>query len=152
MTEPTRILVVDDHPAIREGIVSLIQENPEFIVCGEARHGEEALELMESLPQLPRVVLMDMHMPVMDGVDCTRELVRRYGRQTGVLVLSMENQAMYIRKMLQAGASGYILKDCDKMELYAAIESVSRGNTHFSPALSVGIDEINPDPEKDKDA
>ena len=152
MIEPTRILVVDDHPAIREGIVSLLEENPELTVCGEARHGEEALQLIAAMPRPPQVALMDIHMPVMDGVDCTRELVGRYGRQIGVLVLSMENQAMYIRKMLQAGASGYILKDCDKIELYVAIEFVSRGKTHFSAALSEGISEINPDPEKDKDA
>jgi DNA-binding NarL/FixJ family response regulator len=143
MSEPIRILVVDDHQMVREGIVSLVKEDADFQVCGEASHGKEALSLMETLSPPPQVILLDIHMPVMDGVDTARELFRRYEGKVGVLALTMVKQGMYIRKMLQAGARGYILKDCDKLELYEAIRAIHAGETYFTPAITqVVMDEM----------
>ncbi|GAB4420822.1 MAG: response regulator transcription factor [Bacteroidia bacterium] len=136
MNPPIRIMVVDDHQVVRAGIISLLEEHEPMTVVGEAGQGKEALHRIGQMQPPPEVVLMDIHMPVMDGVECTRQLRSAYGDTLRVVALTMVNQAMYIRKMLQAGASGYILKDCDKYELYAAIEAVHRGETFFSRAVS----------------
>lgn len=132
-------MVVDDHQIVRSGIIALIQENEQLEVCGEANHGKEALEVIQRMSRRPDVVLMDINMPVMDGIHCTEALFRTYQGATKVLALTMVKQSMYIRKMLQAGASGYILKNCDKLELYRAIYAVNAGGTHFSQAVSMEI-------------
>ena len=136
MKEAIPVFIVDDHQVVREGILSLIRENQRFQVVGEAGNGKEALTLIEELQEKPRVVLMDINMPVMDGITCTENLHKIYAGQIKVLVLSMVKQSIHIRKMLQAGASGYILKNCDKVELYQAIEAVNQDQTYFSQDVS----------------
>ncbi len=126
------ILVVDDHTVVREGIVSLISENPKFKVIGEADNGIRALEKLESLIEKPHVALMDIQMPEMDGIACTAEIVKNY-KDVKVIGLSIMKDSAYIKKILKAGAAGFMLKNCDKLELYKAIESVANGNTYFSP-------------------
>ena len=136
MNPRIKLFVVDDHPIVREGIISLLKENSAYEIVGEASNGKEALALIGGMNPLPEVVLMDITMPVMDGVVCTGELFKQYNGRIKVLTLTMMNQSLHIRSMLEAGASGYILKNCDKTELFDAIDPVYRGETYFSQAVS----------------
>lgn len=131
-----RVMVVDDHKLIREGIISLILELDENILLwGEAENGMKAISLLEKKEDKPDVILMDVNMPDMNGIECTEEISKRYP-DIKVLSLSMMKQGVHIQKMLKAGAAGYILKDCDKDELKEAIYSVYEGNPFFSAAVS----------------
>lgn len=130
----TRIFVVDDHPVVREGFVALLAENEGYWVSGQASDGKEALERIEAMEFKPHVVLMDINMPVMDGMICTGQLLKQYP-ETKVIALTMIKQNAHIRKMLESGAVGYILKSGSKKELYEAIDAVVDGRTYFSPAV-----------------
>ncbi|MEZ4772434.1 MAG: response regulator transcription factor [Bacteroidia bacterium] len=127
-----KIFIADDHNVVREGIRYLLDENNDFLVCGEGENGIDTLTKIASMDEMPDLVLMDINMPKMDGIDCTAQLSATYNIRIKVLALTMVNQGLYIRKMIQAGASGYILKDCDKDELYKAIHMVYEGGTYFS--------------------
>lgn len=129
------VFIVEDHQVVREGIISLIREDERFLIVGEAENGKIALTQIAALEFIPDVVLMDINMPVMDGIDCTKELVHRYPGKVKVLALTMVKQGLHIRGILQAGATGYILKNCDKIELFGAIEAVHEDKTYFSPAV-----------------
>ncbi|MEM7374329.1 MAG: response regulator transcription factor [Bacteroidota bacterium] len=139
MTTPIQVFVVDDHPVVREGILSLIQESQNIQILGEAGNGQSAIQQIETSSIKPDVVLMDINMPVMDGIHCTSYLNKTYKGQIKVLVLTVVKQSLHIRKMLQAGAMGYILKNCDKQELYHAIEQVHLGQSYFSQAVSTVV-------------
>ena len=130
------VFVVEDHQVVREGIISLIRESGEFQIVGEAANGKIALAKIEASVLRPEVVLMDINMPVMDGIACTRELFARYQGNIHILALTMVKQGLHIRGMLEAGASGYILKNCDKLELFEAIKKVQQGNPYFSQEVS----------------
>lgn len=130
-----KLYVVDDHKIVRQGIISMISENPDYVVLGEANNGHEFLETIKNAPELPDIVLMDITMPVMDGISCTMELSRNFPA-IKVITLTMVKQNAHIKKMLQAGAVGYILKSGDKMELFRAIDSVYAGTSYFSPSVS----------------
>lgn len=136
MSNKIHILVVDDHQVVREGIVSLLEENDRMVVLGTAANGEEALARISHLPPRPLVVLMDINMPILDGIAATERMFEEHKDAVRVLALTMVNQELYIQRMLSAGAYGYLLKDCDKLELYQAIEAVHGGNTYFSPEVS----------------
>ncbi len=127
-----RILLTDDHVMIRQAIGRALADVPEFEVVGEAGTGEECLELVARLA--PDVVLMDIGMPGMGGLVAT-ERVRREYPQVGVLILTIHNREDYFFKSLQAGASGYILKDAEMDELIAAVHEVARGETYIFPSL-----------------
>jgi len=143
MASRINVFVVDDHQVVREGIISLIKENDQFSIVGEAANGKEALDLIASLESLPEIVLMDINMPVMDGIVCAQEIYKLYQDRVKVLALTMVKQSLHIRKILEAGARGYILKNCDKIELYSAIEAVCDGKTYFSTEVSqVVMDEM----------
>ncbi|MEZ4828459.1 MAG: response regulator transcription factor [Bacteroidia bacterium] len=129
------IFIADDHQVVREGIRALLKENPDYVVCGEAKNGVEVLSKIAEMTSLPDLVLMDIHMPEMDGVECTQNIFGLYQGNIKVLALTMANKGVYIRKMLEAGASGYLLKDSDKEELYRAIYAIYKGNTYFSPQV-----------------
>ena len=121
------ILLVDDHKIIRDGLRSLLKEEVEIAVVGEASNGQE---LINMLPEtLVDVILMDLNMPVMDGFEGTR-YVREHYPDIKVLVLSMLDHENYISKILDAGALGYVLKNTGKEEMVYAIKSVATGN-HF---------------------
>lgn len=139
MIGPVKVFVIDDHPIVREGIMSLIRENEGISIVGEAENGKEAIRKIEEALIKPDVVLMDINMPVMDGFACTSYLHKTFKGQIKVLVLSVVKQSIHIRKMLQAGASGYILKNCDKRELYEAIESLHQGQSYFSHSVSMEV-------------
>lgn len=139
MTDEIYVFVADDHLVVREGIISLIEEDDQFKICGQASNGKEVLKKIQQMDRKPDVILMDINMPVMDGVQCTGMVFKQYGGGVKVLALTMVKQTLYIKKMLQAGASGYVLKNCDKMELFRAIQTVKSGETYFSQSVSLEI-------------
>ena len=126
---PIRLLIVDDHQIIREGLRFLCAREPDLAMAGEAADGSEALTEYERL--LPEVVIMDIGMPVMDGVKATAELLARYPKAL-VVALSMHADPYYIDLMKRAGAVGYVLKDEASAALAAAVRKVMGGETAFS--------------------
>lgn len=130
---PIRILLVDDQTLLRRGLVGLLNRNPDMTVVGEAENGQQALEAAASLD--PDVILMDVRMPVMDGVAATRELVRRSTR-AGVIILTTFDDDAYIFEGIRAGARGYMLKDAEYDELSEAIRVVARGEALLQPQIT----------------
>jgi DNA-binding NarL/FixJ family response regulator len=127
-----KILLVDDQSIIREGLSSLLQAKPDLEIVGEAENGQVAVEL--ALKLQPDIVLMDVRMPIMDGVAATRSLSQQLP-QTKVLVLTTFDDDEYIAKAMQNGAKGYLLKDTPSEELAQAIRAVYKGYTQFGPGL-----------------
>lgn len=126
-----RVLLVDDQSLIRQGLKALLELEPDLQVVGEAENGQIALQLVETLQ--PDVVLMDVRMPVMDGVAATREIGRN--ACTKVLVLTTFDDDEYVAAALRYGAMGYLLKDTPSEELAAAIRAVDKGYTQLGPGL-----------------
>jgi DNA-binding NarL/FixJ family response regulator len=128
-----RVLLADDHTIVRQGLKLILAQQPDFQVIGEAGTGKEAAELAEKLK--PDLVLMDVQMPDLNGIEATRRMVAANPR-VRVLALSMHKEALYVREVLKAGARGYILKDAIDTELINAMRSVARGDGYISPAVS----------------
>jgi DNA-binding NarL/FixJ family response regulator len=126
-------LLADDHTIVRQGLKLILAAQPDFEVVGEAANGREAAELAEKLK--PDIVLMDVQMPDLNGIEATRRMVAANAR-IKVLVLSMHKEALYVREVLKAGARGYILKDAIDTELLSAMRSVARGDGYISQAVS----------------
>lgn len=119
-----RILVADDHLLVRKGTVELLSDFPDVEVVGEAKHGQEAVELCEKLA--PDLVLMDLSMPLLDGAAATREIKKRFPK-TGVIVLSGHEEEGQILRALQGGANGYLLKTASEEQLIQAVRLVASG-------------------------
>jgi DNA-binding NarL/FixJ family response regulator len=132
----TRVILVDDHKIIRDGIQALLKDEKNIEVVGEAGNGEELLKLLEHTPA--DVVLMDMNMPVMDGFETTRHL-KQHHPHLKVLVLTMLDSDRYVTKLIDAGASGYILKSAGKDELVHAIQVVSSGQSYICTEVSMAL-------------
>lgn len=130
---PIRLLIVDDHPVVRDGLRGMFIGTPGFDVAGEASDGAEAVDLADKLR--PDVILMDLHMPGMDGVSAIRRLAER-GSPARVLVLTTYDQDSDVLPAIEAGATGYLLKDAPREELLRAVQSVARGETALSPAVA----------------
>ncbi|MDZ7962958.1 MAG: response regulator transcription factor [Aulosira sp. DedQUE10] len=127
-----RILLVDDQFLIRQGIKSLLESNPQMQVIGEAENGQRALEAISELQ--PDVVLMDIRMPVMDGVAATGAIAQQYP-DTKVIVLTTFDDDEYVSQAMRLGAKGYLLKDTEPDELMLAILLVYKGHTQLGPGL-----------------
>ena len=136
MTAPVRVLIVDDQGMVRAGFRSLLGDEPDIEVVGEAANGEEAVALAGALA--PDVTLMDIRMPVLDGIAATRRLVEA-GVATRVLVLTTFALDEYVFEALRAGASGFLLKDAPAEELVAAIRVVAAGDALLAPAVTRGV-------------
>jgi DNA-binding NarL/FixJ family response regulator len=132
-SEPIRVLIADDHTIVRSGVRLLLNAEADMRVVGEALNGREALQLTESLQ--PDVVLMDIAMPVMDGLEATRQLKERFP-QTQVIVLTMHRSDEHFFEMLKAGASGYILKAAQPGELVDAVRIVAQGQVFLYPTMA----------------
>jgi DNA-binding NarL/FixJ family response regulator len=128
-----RIVIAEDHTILREGLRALLSSNPDFEVVGEAADGREAIRCVEKLK--PNLVLTDLSMPRMNGMDAIREIKRR-SRETKVLALTVHKTEEYILATLQAGADGYLLKDSTHGELLAAVRHVLSGKHYISPGIS----------------
>ncbi len=127
-----RLLVVDDQAIVRQGLKKLLEYQPDLTVVGEAADGREAVS--EAIRLRPDVVLMDVRMPVLDGVEATRELTNRLA-STCVLVLTTFDDDEYVRRALLVGARGYLLKDTPPEEIAQAIRAVAKGYTQIGPGL-----------------
>ena len=130
---PVRVVLADDHALVRAGFRSLLQAIPGVEVVGEAGDGHEAVQLVERLR--PRLVLMDIAMPSLNGLEATRRITQAHPK-IGVIVLSMHASEEYAVHALRAGASGYLLKDAGLAELELALHAVARGEKYLSPAMS----------------
>ncbi|MDO6564303.1 response regulator transcription factor [Amphritea sp. 1_MG-2023] len=134
--EKIRVVLVDDHALVQEGIIARLENEPSMDVVGAANNGAEALQLIAKLK--PDVVLMDISMPVMNGFEATERL-RAEQPDVRVLILSMHESREYILKLIQCGASGYVLKDVSASELVNAIKTVDSGATYFSAGVSQSL-------------
>jgi DNA-binding NarL/FixJ family response regulator len=128
-----RILLVDDHAITREGLRSLIEKQSDMEVIGEAKDGRKAVELVREL--LPDVVITDITMTNLNGVDATRQIVREFPK-VKVIALSIHSNRAFVVEMLKAGASGYVLKECTFDELVEAIQTVIDGGVYLSPKVA----------------
>ena len=128
-----RILLADDHTIVRQGLKLILSSQPDVEVIGEAANGREVVELAEKLR--PDIVLLDVAMPELNGIEATRRMMEQNGR-IRILVLSMHKESVYVREILKAGARGYLLKDVIDTELLNAVRSVARGDGYVSPAVS----------------
>jgi len=133
---PITVLVVDDHPVVRSGLVSLLAVEPDLLVVGEAADGAEALVCVATLK--PDVVLMDLRMPGMDGADATARIVRDHPA-TRVLVLTTFDTDDDILRAVEAGANGYLLKDTRRDDLVDAIRSAARGETVLAAPVAARL-------------
>ena len=128
-----RVFLADDHLILREGIRALLEKVPDIEMVGEAADGEAAISSIEQL--MPDVVLMDITMPGINGLEATRLIKQRYP-QIKVLILTMHETDQYLSEMLSAGASGYIVKTTDSKELISAIREVNQGDVHLYPSIA----------------
>ena len=133
MDKKIRIVLAEDHTILREGLRALLSANPKFQIVGEAADGREAVRSVEKLG--PDLVMMDLSMPRMTGMDAIREIKRRYP-ETKIIALTVHKTEEYLRTTLQAGANAYVLKDATHDELLLAIENVLEGKTFLSPGVS----------------
>lgn len=129
----TRILIVDDHDVVRSGLKALLRSSSSFAIVGEAADGEEAVRRVNEL--LPDVVMMDISMPKLDGIGATR-LIKQQHPDVRVIILTVYEDEEYVYQILHAGASGYVLKNAGKQEIFSAITAVCNGERFFSPGVS----------------
>jgi two-component system response regulator NreC len=136
MSNKIRILLADDHGVVRQGFRRILEAQPDLEIVGEAANGREAVELAALLK--PDVVVMDVAMPELNGIEATRRVVEESPR-TRVLALSMHKDSVYVREILRAGAVGYLLKDSIDADLLAAVKSVARGEGYLSPGVANAV-------------
>jgi DNA-binding NarL/FixJ family response regulator len=128
-----RILLADDHGVVRKGLRFLLEQQPGMEVVGEASDGREAVRLAET--ELPDVVIMDIAMPLLNGIEATAQILKR-APKTAVIILSMHSDEDYLLSALNAGAKGYLLKESAEVDLVRAIQAVVKGTPFFSPDIA----------------
>ena len=128
-----RIIVCDDHTLVRQGLRKILEEQPDWEVVGEAGDGRQAVS--QTLALQPDVAILDVGMPLLNGIDATRQIVRK-APDVRVLILSMHADEAYITQALQAGAKGYLLKDSADTDLIHAVTAVAAGKSFFSPVVA----------------
>jgi two-component system response regulator NreC len=133
MSQKISILIADDHTLLRNGIRALLEDEHDMVVVGDANDGREAVRLAALLK--PNVILMDIAMPLLNGLEATRQIKREHP-EINVLVLTMYDHEEYFRQMLEVGASGYIIKRVAASELVGAIRAVYNGEAVLSPAIT----------------
>ena len=128
-----RLLLADDHTVVRQGLRKVLEERPDWEVVAEAGDGREAVRLAEQYK--PDVAILDVAMPLLNGIEATRQITKRVPT-TRVLVLSMYADEAYVTQILQAGATGYLLKDSADVDLVQAVGEVAQGKSFFSPSIA----------------
>lgn len=131
-----RVLIAEDHAVVREGIHMILDAQPDFEVVGEARDGDEAMRLARQL--LPDVVVMDISMPRLNGVEATQEIKRAHPEMQ-VLILTMHEEESYVFQLLRLGAAGYVLKRAAATDLVEAVRAASRGEAFLYPAVARSV-------------
>jgi len=134
--ERIKVLIADDHRVVREGLVAIMRESEDLEVVGEARDGQEAVEKARELS--PDVILMDVSMPRMNGVEATRA-IKRESPHIGVVALTMYDEEKYIFDLVRAGATGYLLKDSESSQIISAIRSIYKGESLIHPSVASKI-------------
>jgi DNA-binding NarL/FixJ family response regulator len=133
MSQKVRIVIAEDHTILREGLKSLLSSSSDYEIIGEAEDGQEAIRCVEKFK--PDLILMDLSMPRMNGMDAIKEIKKRFS-ETKILVLTVHKTEEYILATLKAGADGYVLKDATHTELMMAVKNVLRGKHYISPGIS----------------
>jgi DNA-binding NarL/FixJ family response regulator len=136
-----RILIADDHAIMRDGLISLINAQPDMRVVADARDGREALRLARETS--PDVAIIDISMPELNGIEAARQLKREH-RELKVLTLTAYDNPVYLHQLLQAGATGYVLKNLAAKELIAAIRVVASGGTYLDPMMAAEAETLAP--------
>jgi two-component system response regulator NreC len=131
--EKIRVFLVDDHTVVRQGLRRILESDDEIEIVGEAGDGRTAIDLVQKLR--PHVVVMDVAMPELNGIEATRQILKRV-EGARVLVLSMHGDDVYVRQALKAGARGYLLKDSEDLDLIKAVKAIRAGGSFFSPPVS----------------
>jgi two-component system response regulator NreC len=133
---PIRILLADDHAVVRQGFRAILAQQPVMQIVGEAGNGRDVLT--QAQETLPDVIVMDVAMPELNGIEATRRLSTALPN-TRVLALSMHKDSVYVREMLKAGAKGYLLKDSVEHDLLEAVRTLARGGEYISPAVQSAL-------------
>jgi two-component system response regulator NreC len=128
-----RVLLVDDHTVVRQGLRRILETDDEIEIVGETGDGRSAAEMAQKMN--PNVVVMDIALPELNGIEATRQIMKR-NENARVLILTMHSDDVCVRQSLKAGARGYLLKDSEDLDLLKAIKAVGRGGSFFSPAVS----------------
>ena len=128
-----RVLLVDDHTVVRQGLRVLLEAEPDITVAGEAETGRQAVQMTKQLR--PDVVVMDIAMPTLNGLEATRQIIKEVPAAK-VLILSSYNDEEYVHQLTEAGAAGYLLKQTAAAELIKGVREARKGNAYFSPAIS----------------
>jgi len=134
--KPITVLLAEDHTIVRKGLRSLLSQTQDIKVIGEAENGREAVKLVEK--HHPELVVMDISMPLLNGLEATRQIKKRFPK-TQVLILTVHDNEEYLFEIIKAGASGYIIKKAALEEMLMAVQAVSKGKTFFSPSVSTKI-------------
>jgi len=134
--EKIKVLIADDHRVVREGLAAILKTKDDINVIGEAQDGMEAVEKTKTL--MPDVILMDVSMPRMGGVEATRQIKREFPH-IGIVALTMYEEQQYIFDLVRAGATGYLLKDSESSQIVAAIRAIYRGESLIHPSVASKI-------------
>ncbi len=145
MKQPIRVLLVDDHTIVRQGLARLLEEKPELKVVGEATNGHTAIEKAKKLR--PDVIILDIAMPRMNGIEAAKRL-RKQLPAAKILILSMYSHEHYIHELLETGISGYLLKDSSGRDIIKAIHAAMKNETFLSPSISKVLVETYRSPRK----
>src|SRR5712692_8196253 len=136
MTRKIRVMLADDHAVVRQGFRLILAAQPDMEIVGEAGNGRDAVDLAEKLQ--PDIVVMDVAMPELNGIEATRRMARLAPRAR-VLALSMHKDSVYVREILRAGARGYLLKEAIDSDLVNAVRAVAKGDGYLSPGVSEAV-------------
>ncbi|MDP2863359.1 MAG: response regulator transcription factor [Desulfobacterales bacterium] len=145
MVKPIKVLIAEDHTIVRQGLARLLSDQPGLEVIGQAVNGRDAVEMAEKLN--PDIIIMDIAMPKMNGIEASKR-IRKLLPKTKILILSMYSHEHYIHELLEAGVSGYLLKDSSGRDIIKAIDEAMKDKTFLSPAISKRVAESTLSPHK----
>jgi len=138
--EKINLMIADDHTIVREGLIKMLQLETDFEVVGDVQNGRQAVELAKKI--LPDVILMDIAMPLLNGLEAARQIVKALPK-TRVLILSAHRDDAYVTHAEEAGASGFLLKQSSSLEVCQAIRQVAKGEKYFSAEVSKRLDRLS---------